>query len=267
VRLREMPAVRFVLAVQRRFGEDEAGFLAASLTYYSFLSLFPLLLLAASVLGFLLAGDPMAQREWAGRLSRSVPGLEGVLGENIQALVDARAATGLLGVAGLLWSGIGASEAATYALGRIARVQARSSLLRQKARSLATTLGIGALGLLGLGVVAAVASVDVGGVGGVALKLLGPLVGVVLDFGLFLLAFRFLTPGRGRPFGRLWRGALSGALAWTALKLVGTWYVARVVADSSAVYGTLGGAVGALLLLSLAARIFLYGAEINAVAG
>jgi hypothetical protein len=55
------------------------------------------------------------------------------------------------------------------------------------------------------------------------------------------------------------------AVGWTVLKLLGTWYVTRVVGNATAVYGTFGTVVGVLALLYLASRVFLYGAELNAV--
>ncbi len=264
--LKDRPIVGFALAVQRRYGEDRAGYLAAAVTYYAFLSLFPLLLLAFSVIGFLLAGDPEAQEELVSTLAEAVPGLESVLGDNIEALVDARAATGIIGLLGLLWTGLGATEAAGYALGRVFRLPPLGSLLRRKLWAVGTTVGLGLLALLALGVVAAVGNLPVKGVGGALLRAFGPLVGLGLDLALFLIAYRLLTQRRGPPLAALWKGALFAALGWTALKIVGTWYVARTVSESTAVYGTFAGAVGILLLLYLAARLLLYGAEVSAVA-
>lgn len=92
---------------------------AAGITYYAFLSLFPLLLVGLSVVGFILAGDARAQAEWAARLAGSVPGLGPLIGENLDALVSARAATGIAGLAGLLWSGAGIVRASGSALSRV----------------------------------------------------------------------------------------------------------------------------------------------------
>ena len=234
-RIRERPVLGVALDTVERFGRDRGGYLAAAVTYRAFLSLFPLLLLAFSVIGFVLAGRPDLQRGLATGLSEQVPGLRVVLGDNIQALVDARAATGILGVAGLLWAGLGA------------------------------TLSLGFLGLVGVAVVAAVGNLSSAAPGDVALMIAGPVVGLALDFALFLIAYRLLTHREGPPMRSLWKGALLAAAGWGGLKIVGTWYVARSVASSTAVYGTLAGAVGILLLIHLASQLLLYGAELNAV--
>lgn len=265
-RLSQRPVLGFALAVQERYGADRAGYLAAVITYYGFLSLFPLLLLAFSIIGFLLAGDPAAQRDLAAALSESVPGLQAVLGDNIDALVRARTATGIIGLMGLLWSGPAATEAAGFAVSRIFRVEPYGSFVKRKAWSLGTTLVLGVLALIGTALVAVVGNVSPGGPWDVLFRVLGPVVAVGIDLVLFLLAYRLLTQRQGPPFGRLWKGALFAAAVWTVLKVIGTWYVARTVAGSSAVYGTFATAVGLLLLIYLASRVLLYGAEINAVA-
>jgi uncharacterized BrkB/YihY/UPF0761 family membrane protein len=97
----------------------------------------------------------------------------------------------------------------------------------------------------------------------------GPLAKVVtfalagmLDAGLLLLAYRLLVPA---PWRTHLPGALLGALGWTVLKVVGATYVGLRVAAAGAVYGTLGGIVGLLLLLYLVARLFLTGAVVSAL--
>lgn len=63
----------FPLAVWRKFGDDQAGSLAALLAYYAFLATFPLLLVLVTVLGLVLAGNPGLQRDvldWRSASSR-----------------------------------------------------------------------------------------------------------------------------------------------------------------------------------------------------
>ena len=264
-RIRERPVLGVALDTVERFGRDRGGYLAAAVTYRAFLSLFPLLLVAFSVIGFVLAGRPDLHRGLATGLSEQVPGLRVVLGDNLQALVDARAATGILGVAGLLWAGLGATQAAGFAVSRVFRVQPDRPFWKTKVWALGTTLVLGLLGLLGVAAVAAVGNLSPAGPGGAALMIAGPVVGLALDFALFLIAYRLLTHREGPPLRSLWKGALLAAAGWGGLKIVGTWYVARTVASSTAIYGTLAGAIGILLLVHLASQLLLYGAELNAV--
>ncbi len=55
--------VRFIAAVIKKFGDDQAGQLAALISYYGFVSLFPLLLVFVTILGFVLEGDPDLQKK------------------------------------------------------------------------------------------------------------------------------------------------------------------------------------------------------------
>ena len=59
---RRHPGAGYPIAVLYKYVDDTGGHLAALLTYYGFVSLFPLLLLASTVLGFVLSGDPHAQQ-------------------------------------------------------------------------------------------------------------------------------------------------------------------------------------------------------------
>src|SRR5438552_2847568 len=99
-RVKRNRVVARVLQVNTRYGEDGGGYLAAAMTYYGFLSLFPLILVALSAIGFVLAHDVQAQAQWASRLAGSVPGLGSLVGKNIGAIVDKRTGAGIIGVLG-----------------------------------------------------------------------------------------------------------------------------------------------------------------------
>lgn len=257
--------VRRAKAVVRRFSEDGGNNMAAAVAYYGFLSLFPLLLLALSFIGFVLAGDVRGQSEWVDRLTEGIPGLGQIVGQNIRAVVQARGAVGVIALAGLAWSGTGIVSAAGTALNRIFRVPGYGSLVRQTLWRFGTLAALGSLGLLSVAITGSVAAIEASGVLSVLLGVGVVLVGLALDFGLFMLSYRLLTQRRGPPFGKLWVGAAFAAVAWTVLKLGGSWYATRVVGGATAVYGTFAAVVGVLVLLHLSARVLLYGAEIDAV--
>jgi inner membrane protein YhjD len=253
-----------VLATHRRFGADSAGFMAAALTYRAFLSLFPLLLLGASVLGFVLAGNPELYGRAVQSVSDSLPGIGTLVAENLNSVTANRSVAGIIGLAGLLWTGIGVAEATSFALSKVWRIEPQKSTVRVKIRAIATVLTLGLMGLAGIAVTIAVSAVDASGFGAAALRIAGVLIALGLDFALFVATYRLLGPVH-RSILAPWRGAALAAVGWTGLKLVGGWYAARTVANSSAVYGTFASTIGVLVILSLAARIFLYGAELNAI--
>lgn len=265
-RVKQNRGVAFLLEVTKHYSGDSGPYLAASITYYGFLSLFPMLLLGLSVLGFALAGDQLAQTEWADRLAGSVPGLEPLIGRNIQRMIEARAAAGVLGLAGLAWTSMGAVQASSHALGRIfRRGDVDKGFVWTKAWALAVTAILGVMTLTGIVLAAWAGGLRAGGPAGYAVKALAAILAVGIDFLLFFAAYRLLTRGWGPRFEKLWKGALFGAVGWTILKLFGSWYAVRAAKNATAVYGTFGTVVGVLLLLYLASQLFLYGAELNAV--
>jgi uncharacterized BrkB/YihY/UPF0761 family membrane protein len=99
---------------------------------------------------------------------------------------------------------------------------------------------------------------------GVAAPLLSTVLVVVLNVGLYWLAFRVLTPGEISTRALL-PGAIVGGVAWTALQLLGTWLVARQLRHTSELYGTFGVVLGLLFFLYLASEIMIYAAELNVV--
>ena len=264
-RLKDNPLVRTVLAVHKRYGGDDGSYLAASIAHYGFLSLFPLLLLGLAVVGFVLAGDQAAQREWARTLSGSVPGLGPLIGRSLDRIVSARGTATAIGALILLWSGTRITEAASRAMNLIWRRPQEESFVKKKAWSLAATVGLGMLALVGFAAAGYAGSFEGAGLAAVAVTLGGALIAFAVDFTLFLIAYRVLVKREGPPFPRLWPGALFSAAGWTLLKLGGSWLASSQVEKASAVYGTFAVTIGILVLMTIAAQVFLYGAELNVV--
>jgi len=252
-------------AVGRRAGEDAGGELADSLTYHAFLSLFPLLLLAASVIGFLLSRNPSAEGDWVGRLSGSVPGLGPLIARNLRAGVDGRAGAGIVGLVGFLWTGLGLVESGRNTLSRILRRARGSNVVSKKLRSVAALGGLGIVALASTTATGLLAGLGGGSGLGMAVRAFGILAAAGVDAGFFLVLYRVLAPGRGPAFRELVPGAVVMTVGWTGLKLGGTWYGIRVVAKATAVYGTFVAVIGVLALLSIACRMFVYGAELDMV--
>ncbi len=263
--LKDNRLVKLGLAVKRRYDEDAAGYLASAVAYHAFLSIFPLLLLGLAVVGYVFARDAATQMEWVDQLSRSVPGLEELISDSLRVVVKERTGAGLLGFIGLAWTGIGVVEAAGHALGRVFRIPQYGFFLKKKAWSIGSLVALGVPALAATALTSMAAGLSVEGPVGVLLALGAGLFGFLLDVGLFLLGYRILIHRRGPRFIKLWKGAVLAAGGWTALKLVGAWFARRVVTNAAAVYGSFAAVIGVLFLLHLASRLFLYGAELNAV--
>jgi inner membrane protein YhjD len=257
--------VQLLRAVAERNGQENGGQIAAALTYYAFVSIFPLMLLALSVIGFVLSGDEAAQQEWAARLAGSIPGLGDLIARNITAIVEGRTAAGVVALLGLLWAGMGIVGAARTALSRIFRraLSANPILSRMRTLGALAILGVVALGSVTItGLLA-----GLGGEAGIGLivRIAGILGAAAVDLGFFLLAYLVLTPGHGPRPATLLPGAIVMAAGWTGLKLAGSWYAARVVARATAIYGTFAAVIGILAILNIAAQLFVAGAVLSAV--
>ena len=108
----------FAVGVQKKFGEDEGGNLCAMLTYYGFLSLFPLLLVFFTVLGFVLEGSPSLQKELTDSALANFP----IIGDQIASNVTTVQGNGValvVGILGTLWGGLGIANSGQDAMNRV----------------------------------------------------------------------------------------------------------------------------------------------------
>jgi membrane protein len=108
----------FPVAVVYKFIDDQGGYLAVLITYYGFASLFPLLLLLVSVLGFTLEGDPALQQALLGSALQQFPIIGPQLQQNISAIRGSTLGV-VLGIIGAVYGGLGVSVAIQTALNRV----------------------------------------------------------------------------------------------------------------------------------------------------
>jgi len=249
----------FPFAVIKKFGDDQAGYLAALIAYYGFFSVFPLLLVFVTVLGLILgSGSHLATTIQQSALSQFP-----VIGQQIK--VNSLHGSGLalaIGIVGALWAGMGVTQAAQNAMNEIWDVKKkdRPNFLIGRLRSLAM---LGVLGTFTLVATFLSGLANVAGTGTV-IRVLFVIGSLVANLALFTVAFRVLT-----QLHLKWRdvvpGALFGAVIWTILQLVGTYYVQHQVAHARSTYGTFAFVIGLLIWIYLGAQVTMYAAEINVV--
>jgi uncharacterized BrkB/YihY/UPF0761 family membrane protein len=246
------------VAVLKKFGEDQAGGMAARLAYYAFFSLLALLLVFAAILGYVLQGDESAQRS----VEDSVLGNFPVLGEHRIGHLPGHGLALVLGLLASLWAGLGVTVAAQNAFNTVWAVplKDRPDFLRSRLRGLALVVLLGILFLIST----TASGLAGGGFGGVALKVIGITISLLVNFVMFAAAFRLLT-AESVPTRSLWIGALIGGALWELLQVLGGYYVDRVVGRAQATYGFLALALGLLVWLHLGAQATMYAAEINVV--
>ncbi|HVF14675.1 MAG TPA: YihY/virulence factor BrkB family protein [Acidimicrobiales bacterium] len=245
------------IRVQKRYGELNGNFMASAVTLSSFVSLFPLLLFAAAVLGFFAASDPNLGPSVVTQL-----GLEAdseaatAIVDTIDVAKNSRRTASVVGVVGLLWSGLGLIAALQYAINTSWQVTGHG--WKDKLEGL---LWLGGATVLFMGSVAVSAALNF------LPRWLSPvniLIGLALNFALWLWTMKTLS-NRDIGWKSLVPGAAAGALGFEVLKLVGSVYVPRLVASSSALYGSLGVVFALLAWLLFFGRLIVYSAVVNVV--
>jgi membrane protein len=253
------------VAVVYKFVDDQGTYLAALLSYYGFVSLFPLLLLAVTVLGYLLHGDPGAQQAVLSSALRNVPVIGDQIRDNVHSLGGSVAGL-VIGVVVAVYGALGVTHAAQHALDEVWAVP------KAERASIGTAYGRGALVVLlvGLGVLLtaglsglATTAGEATGLGGLG-RTTATVVGVLVNIGLFLLAYHLLSARRVRVRDR-WIGAVVAGVTWQVLLSIGTWLVGTRLQGASATYGLFGIVLGLLAWLYLAASVFVLCAELDAV--
>jgi membrane protein len=259
---RRHPAAGFPVAVMRKFLDDRASSLAALVAYYAFFSLFPLLLVLVSALGFVLQDNPSLQQDVLDSALARIPVIGAQLQDDVEPLTGSTSALAI-GLAGALWAGLGV----TLAFGRAFETIWDVPRLQQRGAVRARVRGLLILGVLGVSLIVAtlVAGLAVGDRFGPAAEELGA-VGAVLLVNLttFLAFFALLTPRPPRLM-ELLPGAALAAAGSLALQTAGGWYVERAVAGASETYGVFALVIGLLSWFWLGAHLLLVAAEVNVV--
>jgi membrane protein len=258
------PWLAFPVAVWKKFSDDQAGNLAALISYYGFAAIFPLLLVLVTVLNLTLKNDPSLHA----RLINSALAQYPIVGQEIKNNLGSISGSGLpllIGIVLLLLGARGVAGAMQNAMCEIWGVPRDQrpgfplSLLNNIALML--TVGIGL-------VVTTFLSGLAGGVGHV-LSGAGALVGTVavsyvLNVGMFWVSFRLATVWRV-PWRDLRYGAMIAAAVWQVLLVLGGYIVSHQLHRASNLYGTFGVVLGLLAWLYLQAEVTVYAAEIDVV--
>jgi len=250
----------FPYAVVKKYGDDAGGREAALITYYGFLSIFPLLLLGVAVLSRVLASNPDLR---ARLINAVVPQALRSTVEHALATLPTSTIPFVVGLIGLLFSGTGVVFSVYQTLNHVAAVPHRlrapfmSCYLR--AFSMLATLLLGGLAVGALTVVAAALPGQPG-----VTRAAAVLGSALIASAVLLLSARLLLV-RPAPFRAVWPGALLGAVVVTVVLNVGAPLLARLVTKAGPVYGSFATVAGMFALLYLVGQALVYAAEVAAV--
>jgi YihY family inner membrane protein len=256
---RRITVLAFAWAVQKKFMEDRGSYLAATITYYGFLAIFPLLLAAFTIVAYVLSGNNSAVNTLEKHLS-SYPILGPAAAQLRGKTLKGSAIALLAGLIGLLWGATGLARAVQYTMDQAWNVTNKD----RRSFGHRTLIGLGWYAVIGLGVAASTFVASVGSVLGWANgPVLSGLMALGMNVGLFLVSFRIVSPP-GLTWRDLLPGAVFAALSWTILTGIGVG-LARRLAHSNELYGSFAPILALLAFLYLTSRLTIYGIEANVV--
>lgn len=246
------------LRVQKRYDEVHGSYLGAAVTLSAFLSLFPLLLAVVGVLGLVSSNAADLPGTVIAKLGIHDPTTTKLL--RVAFPLDSTESSGkaasVVGVLGLLWSGLGLVAAFQFVFDSVWQAPGRGP--RDKLYGLAWLLGAGLLFVASFAV-----TFLLGRLPGPAwpVAVIGNLL---VGIPLWMWTFKALT-NRDVGWRALLPGAVLGAVGTQLLQTVGGIYVPRVVSSSSALYGTLGVVFAILAWLLFFGRLLVYAVTLNVV--
>lgn len=253
------PAVSVPVAVWKKFSEDEAGKLASLIAYYAFISIFPLLIVLATVVSRVLVGQP----ELADQIVNTAAGSFLSIGSSgsVRPLDVSGVALGI-GVAVALWSGLAVAHNMQDAMNTVYEVPKteRPGFVPRIVRSVTLLVIVG----VGLPLTTVIQGLAGQWVTGAVWTIAGLLLALVLNTGLIAAAFR-----RATFASTTWREVLPGAaiaaVAWSVMQALATTLLTNRVEGAQAQYGQFALVIGLLFWFFTLAQITLYCAELNMV--
>jgi len=257
---REHGVLGFPYAVVKKYGDDEGGRQAALITYYGFLSIFPLLLLGVAVLSRVLADHPDLRQRL---IDEIVPQALRSTVEHSLATLPTSTIPFVVGLIGLLFSGTGVVFSAYQTLNHVAAVRhrLRAGFFSRYVRVF-VVLAMLMAGALATGSLTVVATALPGQPG--VQRAAAVLGSALVVFAVLLFGAKLLL-ARPAPVRALWPGAVAGALAVTIVLNAGPPLLARLVIKAGPVYGSFATVAGMFALLYLVGQALVYAAEIAAV--
>ena len=248
-------------------GEDDATHMAASVSYYAVLSLFPLLLALTAIIGWV-AGSESRQEELVDFVVDYLPGAEQFVLDSVQGIERFRETLGVVAVFGLLWSASAVFGSITRVVNRAWDVHGNLPFYKNKPRQLAMALAVGALFIVSIaltGFLQWATSIEISGrtvsslLGGQTFAVLLRLPALGISFGIFLAIYKYL-PNTRTYWRYIWPGAVLAAVLFELGKSLFLWYLENL-AQFDQLYGNVASIIVLMVWAYFCAFVLILGAE------
>ena len=262
-------AVELARRTWRELGDDHSIDLAASIAYYSILSLFPLAIALVTLFSMVLEAD-VVEEEVHRFFHTYLPGSHGILQANVEAVKNIRGILGILSIVGLLWSASLLFGSVNRAVNRAWDIEHDRPFYIDKPRQIVMALSVGPFFLASLAFSSGLQFLgdeDIPVLGALAflehnaINALFRPVPFVFTFIIFLLIYKF-TPMTRTYWRYIWPGALLAALLFEVAKSIFIFYLDHY-AVYERIYGTLTSVIVLLAWAYVSGFIVVIGAEVS----
>ena len=272
-RLRRVFALRLIARTAQEMSDDDATHMAAAMSYYALVSLFPLTLCFISITSFFFE-DAQTQQTIIDWVASFLPGSESLIQANIDAVLQTRGTIGVFAILGLLWTGSAVFGGITRSINRAWDVHNDRPLHISKARQLLMAFLAGALILFSTSITTFLRVFDrfalldfpyvetLVRTSSVFILYASSLLLVVM---VFLMLYKFV-PNTKTYWRYIWIGALTAGVLFEITKNLFIWYL-NTFTNLTNVYGTLASVVALLLWAYLSGLFLILGAELSSEYG
>lgn len=262
---RRWSVLGYPLGVIYKYFDDQGSYLASIITYYAFIAIFPIMLLASSILGFVLQNNEELQEELIDSALAQFPiiGTQLNLPDGLQGSTPAIIIGSLVAIYGAMGLGQAVQNALNIAWSVPRNSRPNPFKLRLKSLLLLMTAGVAVLVVSALSILGS--STEVFGENvDVTIRWAIRIATVLLNGTVLTILFRLGTAHEHR-IRYAAPGAFSVAVMWLALQYFGTIYVTQVLAKAGPVNQTFGLVLGLIGLIWFASVMGVLGIEINVV--
>ena len=251
----------FTFGVIKKYGDDNAGQLVASLSHTGFVAVFPLLLVLTTILGIVAAGHSGLRHDVIEAVAKQFPVITHEISRNPPQLRRASYIGLAIGLCAALWGSAGLAQSGMYAMSHVWNLPGpdRPGYFQRLGRAGLFLLVLGG----GVIVTTLLTSFATWGSDSAWLTVLAEILATTANVGMYVIGFRVLTP-KVVPIRSLLPGAILAGVGWTVLEAIGTQLVKHYL-HSDSVYGIFAIVLSLVAWIYLIVEITIYAAEVNVV--
>ena len=267
-RLARSTPVRLITRVLQEMAEDDATHMAASVSYYAVLSIFPLVIALSAIIAWV-AGSESRQEGLIEFVVDFLPGSEQFVRDSVQGVEKFREPLGVVAFLGLMWSATAVFGSITRVVNRAWDIRQNPPFYKNKPRQLGMALGVGMLFVLSVAITTFMqwaTTIEIGSrtssdiLGGELFAIVLRIPAALISFSIFLMIYKFL-PNTKTYWKYVWTGAAVAAVLFELGKNLFLYYLGNF-AEFDQLYGSVASVIVLMVWTYFCAIILILGAEL-----